>query len=116
MLLLLLLLCFCWQGLSQSILDCIQLNADMLLPLMQHLARSEPINCELQEAECSHAAADASAGVSDRPAQEVEKRNAPAGTSTTPELANDATGDLSHCTCTKCWGSDHLLQDHCDGL
>lgn len=42
-----------------------------------------------QAAECSHGL---TPGRSARQAGEVEKRNAPAGSNTTPELANDATG------------------------
>ncbi|DBB11435.1 hypothetical protein WJX82_007343 [Trebouxia sp. C0006] len=42
-----------------------------------------------QAAECSHGP---TASGSTRQAEEVEKRNAPGGSNTTPELANDATG------------------------
>ena len=42
-----------------------------------------------QAAECSHGL---TPGRSARQAEEVEKRNVPAGSNTTPELANDATG------------------------
>ena len=47
----------------------------------------------MQAAECSHAASDShAAGSSAVLAEEVERRNAPGGTNTTPELANDAAG------------------------
>ena len=42
-----------------------------------------------QAADCSHGL---TPGRSARQAEEVEKRNVPAGSNTTPELANDATG------------------------
>ena len=49
-----------------------------------------------QAAECSHGP---TASGSARQAEEVEKRNAPGGSNTTPELANDATGTFPMNVC-----------------
>ncbi len=49
-----------------------------------------------QAAECSHGP---TASGSATQAEEVEKRNAPGGSNTTPELANDATGALTMNVC-----------------
>lgn len=56
----------------------------------------------MQAPESSHAASASNAAGSAGQAAEVERRNAPGGANTTPELANDATGLRLECFSIHC--------------